>query len=107
MVNSKLKGNRGELEVAALLRKYGFKARRGQQFSGSPDSPDVKHNIRGFHIEVKRTETLSLYEAMGQAERDAKASDRPVVFHRRNGKDWLVVMRADDLLKLIASGDDE
>jgi hypothetical protein len=39
-VDSKRKGKRGELEFAAVLRAEGFQARRGQQFSGSPDSPD-------------------------------------------------------------------
>ena len=37
-MNSRRKGKVGEREFAALLREHGFDARRGQQFSGSPDS---------------------------------------------------------------------
>ena len=36
-MNSRRKGKVGEREFAALLRENGFDARRGQQFSGSPD----------------------------------------------------------------------
>lgn len=102
---SRDKGKRGELEVAALLRDYDFEAERGQQYRGGPDSPDVRHSIPGIHIEVKRTEKLALYEAMGQAEAELppKSDKMPVVFHRRNGKPWAVIMRAEDFLALMAS----
>jgi len=36
-----------------------------------------------------------------QAEGDAKATDCPVVFHRKNGKPWNVSLRLDDLPGLI------
>ena len=98
MANSNQKGKRGEREVAALLRDYGFEARRGQQFSGGGDSPDVVHDIPGYHIEVKRTERFRLYEAMEQAARDAGPDKIPVVFHRPNGGEWVVVMPAYDFL---------
>ncbi len=99
--NSIEKGKAGEREVAALLKKHGFEARRGQQFSGGGDSPDVVHSMEGFHIEVKRTEKLDLWEAMAQANRDKKSGDDALVFHRKNGKPWLVVMDADKFLKLV------
>lgn len=53
------------------------------------------------HVECKRTEKLSLYEAMEQAERDANGHALPVVMHRRNRKPWLVVIKLDDMMKLI------
>ena len=102
MVNGKQKGKRGELEVAELIRKYGFAARRGQQFKGGPDSPDVIHDMDGFHVEVKRTETISPYVALGQAESDAGRGEVPVVFHRKNNRGWLVLLKADDFLSLVA-----
>ena len=40
-INSRQKGARGERELAAVFTTAGFPARRGQQFSGSPDSPDI------------------------------------------------------------------
>ena len=40
-MNSRTKGKRGELELAKALRLYGYDARRGQQYHGGADSPDV------------------------------------------------------------------
>ncbi|MDH3376206.1 MAG: hypothetical protein OEQ39_04460 [Gammaproteobacteria bacterium] len=98
-INSRQKGNRGEREFAAFLREHGYEARRGQQFSGGGDSPDVVSNLP-FHIEVKRTERFSLYPSMDQAKADA--GDRvPIVCHRASHRPWVVVMDARDFLKLI------
>jgi len=96
-VNSRQKGARGEREAAALLRSLGFEARRGQQYNGV-EGQDVVHSIPGVHIEVKRTETLSVYAAVAQAVTDA-AGNLPVVLHKRNRKDWLFIVRAEDVLR--------
>lgn len=98
-IDANKKGKRGEREAAALLREYGFEARRGQQFSGGGDSPDVVHSIPNVHIEVKRTEALSLYKAMDQAREDS-GGKVPVVLHKRNGREWLAVIPASDLLRV-------
>jgi Holliday junction resolvase len=96
---SKRKGARGELELAKFLSKRGFKSRRGRQFNGDPSAPDVISSLP-FHIECKRTETLSVYNALAQAETDA--GGRPaVVFHRRNNKPWITILTADAFLKLV------
>lgn len=100
-IMSKTKGKVGEREVAALLKKYGFEARRGQQFAGGGDSPDVVHSMDGFHIEVKRSETFALYDALAQANNDKKEHEDALVFHRRNNRPWVVVMEAEDFLKLV------
>ena len=102
-IMSKTKGKVGEREVAALLKKYGVEARRGQQFSGGGDSPDVAHNMDGFHIEVKRSETFALYDALAQANADKKSDEDAIVFHRRNNRPWVVVMEAEDLLRLMTT----
>ena len=101
MTNSRDKGCRGEREVAELLRARGWPARRGQQHSGSPDSPDVAGGPPGWHIEVKRVEALRLYPAMAQAIRDAGADQTPVVLHRPNGREWVAILRLDDWLDLV------
>lgn len=99
--HSRDKGKRGEREAAALItRLFGVEAHRGRQYQGSDDSPDVKADLPGVHWEVKRTEALSLYPAIEQAAADA-ADSVPVVLHRRNGKPWLCVVRADDLPALV------
>lgn len=99
---SRTKGKVGEREVAALLKKHGFTARRGQQFAGGGDSPDVVHSMDGFHIEVKRSETFALYDALAQADKDKKVGEDSLVFHRRNNKPWVVAMDAEAFLKLMA-----
>lgn len=98
---SKEKGKVGEREVAALLKAYGFEARRGQQFAGGGDSPDVVHNIPGLHIEVKRTEQFNMHGALVQAENDKRQDEYPAVFHRKNNKPWVVVLFATDFLSLM------
>ncbi len=100
-INSRAKGARGELELAAQLKEWGFDARRGQQFSGGGDSPDVIHNLGPFHLECKRVESGNLYKWMAQAKRDAAATKMPLVVHRRTREEWVVVMRLEDLLRLM------
>jgi len=97
---SKEKGKRGEGEAAKeLARLFSCEARRGRQYSGGEDSPDVTHSIPGVHVEVKRTEALRLYPALEQAVGDADDAV-PVVLHRRNNKPWLAIVRLDDLPRL-------
>jgi len=98
---SKNKGKVGERELAAELRRlFGIDARRGVQYQGGKDSPDVITDLP-IHCEVKRTERLSLYPAMRQAVSDAGANKVPVVFHRQNREDWLAIIRLNDLPELI------
>lgn len=98
---SKNKGKVGERELAAELRRlFGVNARRGQQYCGGSDSPDVVVDLP-IHAEVKRCERLSLYPAMRQAVRDAAKGKVPVVFHRQNREEWLAIIRLNDLPELV------
>ena len=104
MTNSRAKGCRGERELAAWLTERGHPARRGQQYSGSPDSPDVVcPSLAGLYFEVKRTERLRIHEAIDQAVNDAGKGLVPVVAYRASRKSWLAVMRLSDLMALIQS----
>lgn len=100
-MNSRNKGKRGEREFASLLREHGFAARRGQQFSGSPDSPDVVSDaLAWLHVEVKRVQHLNLTDACVQAEGDC--GGKPwVVAHRRNHAPWLITMKAETFFRLV------
>lgn len=101
-MNSCQKGKRGERAWRDELIAHGYSARRGQQFSGSPDSPDVVcADLPGLHFEVKTVERLNLHDAMAQAVEDARGKI-PVVAHKRNRGDWMVTMRAADWFKLLA-----
>ena len=99
-MNSRDKGKRGELELAHWLTERGHPARRGQQFAGGTDSPDVFCPSLPLHFEAKRCERLRIHEAMAQAIRDA-GDQVPVVAHRRNRSDWLAILTLSDLLALI------
>ena len=97
-MKSRDKGKAGELELAhEMSRVFGCSARRGQQFSGSPDSPDVITDIHGVHIECKRTEALRLWEAVEQSKRDAAPDEVPLVVHRANRRKWIVIVELDRL----------
>jgi len=104
-MNSRNKGKVGEREFASLLREHGYDARRGQQFSGSPDSPDVVSDaLAWLHVEVKRVQNLNLTDACVQAEGDC--GGKPwVVAHRRNHAPWLITMRAEFFFDLIREFD--
>jgi len=97
---SRNKGKVGERELAhELSRVFGVTARRGVQFQGSPDSPDVVTEIPDLHIECKRTERFRLYDALEQAVADAKEK-LPIVLHRQNRKQWVAVVQLADLPRL-------
>lgn len=100
-VNQKEKGARGERMWRDVLRDYGYDARRGQQYCGSPESPDVICDDLPFHFEVKFTERLRMYDAIDQARDDADKDKIPVVAHKKNNYDWLVIMRGDDFMKIV------
>lgn len=97
---SRQKGKRGEREFAAFLRERGVEARRGVQYQGGPDSPDVESALP-VHWEVKRTEALALWAALQQAESEAASGRLPVVVHRRNKTGWVAVLRAEALVVLL------
>lgn len=96
VTNSRSKGKRGELELAHALEAKGYDCRRGQQFKGGGDSPDVV-GLPGIHIECKRVERLNVQDALDQAEKDCDREHAiPAVFHRRNREPWKVTMSFDD-----------
>lgn len=104
-INSKNKGARGERELSSILKEYGYKTRRGQQYCGSNGDADVV-GLPGIHIEVKRVEKLNIYNAMDQAKVDSGANDLPygydlpTVFHRKDRSEWLVTMRLEDWINV-------
>ena len=100
MTNSISKGKRGEREWAKFLRDNCNckNARRGQQFQGGVDSPDVVCGIPNTHCEVKRVEKLNLGNAMAQAVADSGGDAIPYVAHRKNLGEWMVTVRAVDLV---------
>lgn len=98
-MNSRDKGKRGELEAAHVLKKHGYDARRGQQFSGINGDADVV-GLPYIHLEIKRVEKLNIDEALSQSIRDAKDDEIPVVMHRKNRTEWKITMRLEDWIEM-------
>jgi len=97
---SRSKGARGEREAAAEIRRlFRVEARRGRQYQGTDESPDVLTAIPKIHIEVKRREALRLYPALEQAAADA-GTNVPIVLHRANHRPWVAIVRLEDLPRL-------
>jgi Holliday junction resolvase len=99
LTNSRAKGARGERELSNLLKGYGYKTRRGQQYCGANGDADVV-GLPGIHIECKREEKLNLYHAMDQAKQDRKENEIPAVFHRKDRSEWLTTLRLEDFIEL-------
>jgi hypothetical protein len=124
-VNSREKGKRGERQWRDELRANGYAARRGQQFAGSAESPDVVcDSLPWIHFEVKAVERLNIEEAMEQARNDCGMRGAecgmtgstspqplspsgegrrkvPIVAHRRNFCAWLVTMEAKTFFEFL------
>lgn len=100
-MNSRDKGKRGERMLAQALTDAGFPARRGQQFAGGPDSPDVVcPDLADWHIEAKFVESARIRDWLAQAEGDANGKPWFIGWKRRRGP-WLAVLKLEDLLALL------
>ena len=97
---SREKGKRGEREFAKWLTANGHRARRGQQYDGIEGDDVVCPSLAAYHIEVKRVEALRLKDSLAQAIADARGRI-PVVAHRRNQGEWMIIMRASDWIKTV------
>lgn len=101
-MNSRAKGCRGEREWRDFLIEHNHVARRGQQYAGGNDSPDVISDLDDVaHWEVKRVEAFQVYQSLEQAMRDAKVTQMPIVVHKKNHKEWVALLRAEDLIRLV------
>lgn len=85
-----------------MLKADGFDTRRGVQYHGGPDSPDIV-GLPGIHVEVKRVENLNIHNAMDQSRSECGVFEMPIVAHRRNRKPWLVTMDYADWMKMYKS----
>ena len=115
---SRGRGIRGELSVRDLIIGAGFEARRGQQFEGSSESPDVvvPELQRTFHIEVKCVEgfiSKKMRDAYLKSESECSFLQTPMLVHRylkklgqtrgerKLAKRWLVTVDAQFFFHLL------
>lgn len=106
-INSKRKGKVGELELAKELNRLfpKLQCRRGQQFKGAADSPDICGLENwGIYPECKRVEKgLNLHDTLKKADSEKAEDQVSVVFHRKNRQDWQVTVALEDLAALAQS----
>lgn len=100
-INSRQKGARFERAWRDFLKERGIDARRGAQFAGGTDSPDVIADHPGFHAEVKAVEKLNVETAMLQALADAGPNKIAYVAHKRNRTPWRVTLDAEAFVALL------
>lgn len=100
------KGQRGEREVARAWEAAGYTTRG---LEGGGDHLIVRDPETGLriHSEVKRQETARPWAWWAQCEGEAPAGSVPVVHFRRNASPWLVMLRLDDLIALLAAAQHE
>lgn len=99
-INSRSKGKRGEQEfINEHLRPFWPAACRNIDQFGD-DKRDCL-NVGGVHWQIKRTETLRVWDAINQAGTEATPTDMPVVAFRRNRSKWYCIVEADELVALL------
>jgi Holliday junction resolvase len=94
-INCRSKGARGEREAAKLLRDLGFAgARRGQQFRGGYDTPDVIcEALPGILLEVKceqavKPGTKRFEDVWSKLCEDAGTTRAPALLWRHDRQKW-------------------
>ncbi len=111
-INANRKGKECERAFANYLKRIGYKsARRGQQFKGGGDSPDVVcEELPNLHFEVKnsprvRLGTKAMADALRQAEHDAGEDKWGIVVWRQTGSPtWLLTFSATGVTQRDALG---
>jgi hypothetical protein len=94
------KGKRGERAAAEVLRALGFTdCRRGRQYAGHPDAPDVV-GIPGAHLEVKVRQAGNVTRWLEEAAEDGGPERVPLVMHKRNGEVFKITFFASDIWRL-------
>ncbi len=95
------KGKRGERWVANYLKCRGFDARRGIQYKGGLNSPDVICDELPFNIEVKFVEKLNMEDAFAQSVGDAGNVKIPIVINKKRRVEAKVTIRFSDFVDIL------
>ena len=97
------KGKVGERWLAKQLRWCGFSARRGAQYRGGPDSPDVLCPDLPYHWEMKwgYKQGLSIRRVLKQASKEAPDHSTPVGVWKPQREEAMAFMYLHDFLDLL------
>lgn len=94
------KGAAGEREVVAIFRDAGIEARRERE---GRIGADLVLDVPGYHVSVKRHETLRL--PLWIAEAEAAGDGVPIVAFRRSRMPWYAAVPLDVLASLLAAAE--
>lgn len=97
---SRTKGGIGEREFLQLLREAGFTDVRRNFMSGGAGGSDVI-GVPDHSIEVKRCETVKIWQWAEQAQAAARPTETTVVAFRRSRSPWYAVVRAEDYFAMV------
>ena len=101
-INARRKGKTGELFIAKFLRSCGIPAKRGQQFKGTKDSPDVVCQ-ENYQVEVKNKKTLQLNSVWAKLLKEAEGKI-PLLFYKGVSKqEWKVILSLSHFKKLLVT----
>lgn len=91
---SRAKGVRGEREARDIIRAWGIDARRGRQYAGHPDAPDIVC-AADLYIEAKWRKAGHPAKWLEEAAAMAPLNHVPVVIHKRPRGRVLVTLDAE------------
>ena len=99
-LRSRNRGKRGEREAAAHIAwLWNVRARRGRQYAGDPSAPDVViERAPQLWTEVKLRESLNVASTFERVAEESGDERVPLLLHRRNRSEWLLTLKAADLL---------
>lgn len=93
--SQRAKGKRGERDAADLVRRFwGISARRGRQYAGHPDAPDVWCDAP-IYIEAKWRAVGNPGAWLAEAAAQAPTGQVPIVLHKRPRCPVLVTLYAE------------
>ena len=96
------KGNRAERSLIDLFRAHGWTGARRNFQSGGQGGGDILGGPAGCNHEAKHQERCSIWAWIAQSEADARPTDIPIVWFKRNRSNWYACLPAEELLALLA-----
>jgi len=96
----KSKGNRGELAVLEIYRRFGWSPRRNWM-SGGQGGGDIIEGPPGTSTEVKWQNSISIWACLEQARNGASPTDIPILAFKRDRSDWYAAIPLEDLCDLL------
>ena len=98
---SRTKGKRTELECVQLWRQAGFPFARRNLTQFQERSGRDLLNTEPFLVQIKAGANPSVWQALKEAEGEAKKEEIPVAMVKRDRGEWIVAMSWKEFLKVL------